>query len=445
MSLNRRYRRSKKPILRSNSSSAQSPLRPRPPVQAKPKMTFDNYKPVRFMVNLEDMVVIEKDLAFLLEDLSIQSLSVCEDFWDITDENTLNQIEQLYRDPKSKKNLKMWMVLGSLAVALIHHMVGSSSTQNKISTIKEIVFNLHQGFLVVVKLILKRISENVSNEWVLKLKNIVKAKLVQKNQEKVTVLKNCNISVRNGLRSLCSTLVQQKSNKNIMISVTRILEVAEKASIKKSRAFIEKAFGIDSSAIPSQNKNIPQGPLLKFEPLKPYTLVLDLDETLVHYVDTEEPYYAIRPHTQEFLNQVSEFYEVVIFTAGVQEYADWVLNVLDKDKVFSARLYRQHTVPAGNVFVKDLSLLGRDLKKVVIVDNVAENFELQNGNGILIRSWYGDQEDKALLDICFVLVEIAKCEVEDVRKALKSLREHLLEQISQGDTKYHYNFKSFLS
>ena len=82
---------------------------------------------------------------------------------------------------------------------------------------------------------------------------------------------------------------------------------------------------------------------------------------------------------------MSEIYEVVIFTAAMQDvsqtfkmwqYADWVLDQIDKEKRITYRLYRQHALPYGPVFVKDLSRIGRDLSKTIIVDNVAENFQL---------------------------------------------------------------------
>lgn len=72
--------------------------------------------------------------------------------------------------------------------------------------------------------------------------------------------------------------------------------------------------------------------------------MLDLDETLIHYVDTgdtEESYFLIRPFCGQFLREMAQLYEVVIFTAGVQEYADWVIDQLDpKNELISHRLYR---------------------------------------------------------------------------------------------------------
>lgn len=108
-----------------------------------------------------------------------------------------------------------------------------------------------------------------------------------------------------------------------------------------------------------------------------YTLVLDLDETLVHYFEIgSEGHFLVRPGCDTFLKEMSQIYEVVIFTAAMQDYADWVLDQIDKDKCISHRMYRQHALPYGPIFVKDLSRIGRDLSRTIIVDNVAENFQL---------------------------------------------------------------------
>lgn len=67
-------------------------------------------------------------------------------------------------------------------------------------------------------------------------------------------------------------------------------------------------------------------------------------------------------------------------------------------------MYRQHTIPAGEYYIKDLTKLGRDIKRVIIVDNVAENFQLQPDNGIYIRSWVGDTNDRALKELMPILM-----------------------------------------
>jgi CTD small phosphatase-like protein 2 len=71
---------------------------------------------------------------------------------------------------------------------------------------------------------------------------------------------------------------------------------------------------------------------------------------------------------------LSRYYELVVFTAGLQDYADWILNDLDKQRYISHRLYRDHTKFKNGVYTKDLSKLGRDLNKVIIIDNIEDNF-----------------------------------------------------------------------
>ena len=146
------------------------------------------------------------------------------------------------------------------------------------------------------------------------------------------------------------------------------------------------------------------------ESSKIYTLVLDLDETLVHYSeDGLEGHFLIRPGSRHFLEEMAKFYEIIIFTAALQDYADWVLDQLDPNHTnIKYRLYREHTQARGVLFLKDLTKLGRDLKKLIIIDNVSENFALQPENGIFIKTWIDDIED----DWLFKLIPLLKAIVE---------------------------------
>ena len=72
---------------------------------------------------------------------------------------------------------------------------------------------------------------------------------------------------------------------------------------------------------------------------------------------------------------MSKYYELVVFTAGLKDYADWILNDLDRSGYISHRLYRDHTKCRSGVYIKDLSKLGRDLTKTIIIDNIEENFQ----------------------------------------------------------------------
>jgi CTD small phosphatase-like protein 2 len=131
-------------------------------------------------------------------------------------------------------------------------------------------------------------------------------------------------------------------------------------------------------------------------------------------------FYLVRPGVSRFLSELSQFYEIVVFTAALQDYADWILDQIDHHSCISHRLYRQHTKRKTEYALKDLSLLGRDLKKTIIVDNIAENFKyLQPFNGIHIKSWYDDMEDTELDLLLPFLKRIAERGVPDVREPIR--------------------------
>lgn len=71
---------------------------------------------------------------------------------------------------------------------------------------------------------------------------------------------------------------------------------------------------------------------------------------------------------------MSAHFEIMIFTAAMQDYADWALSHFENESCIKYRFYRQHALPCGGFYVKDLSRIGREISKMIIVDNIAENF-----------------------------------------------------------------------
>lgn len=180
---------------------------------------------------------------------------------------------------------------------------------------------------------------------------------------------------------------------------------------------------------------IPRSPFLpeKDYDEKEYTLVLDLDETLIHFVDMGvDSYFLIRPGAHYFLEEMNKYYEIVVFTAGMKDYADWVLDQLDINNIIKHRLYRHHVRQNGVYLVKDLGKIGRNLQKTLIVDNVAENFSKQPDNGIFIKTWHNDMEDTSLFDLIPLLKQLVEDNVEDVGKALKKYRDQIIRLITAG-------------
>jgi RNA polymerase II subunit A small phosphatase-like protein len=86
-----------------------------------------------------------------------------------------------------------------------------------------------------------------------------------------------------------------------------------------------------------------------------------------------------RPGVDLFMERMAQHFEIVVFTASLSKYADPLLDILDKNKVVHHRLFREHCVFHNGHFVKDLSLLNRDLNRVIIVDNSPISYLLHPG------------------------------------------------------------------
>jgi len=84
--------------------------------------------------------------------------------------------------------------------------------------------------------------------------------------------------------------------------------------------------------------------------------------------------------THPFAKQVSKWYNLVIFTASVQEYADPVIDWLELErKYFSKRYYRDHCTFRNGAYIKDLGIVESDLSKVMIIDNSPMSYMFNEG------------------------------------------------------------------
>ena len=167
-----------------------------------------------------------------------------------------------------------------------------------------------------------------------------------------------------------------------------------------------------------------------------YTLVVDLDETLVHYVEEEDKAYVqVRPFADYFLNELGKYFEIVIFTAAAEDYADIVLKELDKNNSVSYKLYRKHTNQSNGIFLKDLNKLGRDINKVCIIDNNKENFGLQPENGLHISSFVGDQNDNELNILSKELMQIVKSNLNDIKPIIKKIQKSMKKRYKKLEIK----------
>ncbi|GAB5356719.1 hypothetical protein AAMO2058_000313200 [Amorphochlora amoebiformis] len=202
----------------------------------------------------------------------------------------------------------------------------------------------------------------------------------------------------------------------------------------------------------SPKKGIPpyKGLLPKSSDPSKLCVVLDMDETLIHskfqsqrnmYRQEEKREDATRkadihfslslnggatkekvavykrPGLDKFLEEASKRFEVVVFTAAIPVYAEPVLNLIDPKKRIKHRLFRSSTVTfEGQPYVKDLSLLGRDMSRIVLVDNNPAAMLACPDNAIPILSFYDSQTDRELESLLPLLIQLDQA--KDVRPVL---------------------------
>lgn len=130
-------------------------------------------------------------------------------------------------------------------------------------------------------------------------------------------------------------------------------------------------------------------------------------------------YVGKRPFVDEFLTITSKFFDIVIFTAGLQSYADPVIDKIDTNKVCKRRFFRDSCIYFNGYYIKDLEIVNKSLKDVIIIDNSPSCYCLHPQNAIPIASWYDDSSDIELYNLLPLLNHLSK--IDDVTTILSTL------------------------
>lgn len=177
--------------------------------------------------------------------------------------------------------------------------------------------------------------------------------------------------------------------------------------------FVKTLKATDPSVIAQKKVNLPRREAHKNRK----TLVFDMDETLIHCNESTdmpsdvilpilfpngeivEAGVNVRPYAIECLKELSQYYEIVVFTASHSCYANVVLDYLDpQGQYIHHRLFRESCVVTDEgVHIKDLRVIGnRNLQDLVLIDNAAYSFGFQVDNGIPIIPFYDNPADQEL-------------------------------------------------
>ena len=332
----------------------------------------------------------------------------------------------------------------------------------------------HKSFLLICQLISNVVSSSAKeNIWVKKLRKMLEENIVhpeKNNREFNNFLSSRNLQLINNTKidSLIEIKFYTYMIKNQMKLFLNVIN--DKDALKSDfcnlfknidkysfnslyEFYISKVLRIfnKNASVTGKNASSYGGmmaiynikvPYLNNINKKKFTLVLDLDETLIAFKiipnQQNNGILKFRPYIDYFLEKMKQLYEIVVFTSATQEYADPIENSIEQNqngKYFNARLYRQHTIIYENDFVKDISRIGRPLNSIAIVDNMPQNFRLQKENGIFIKPYWGDDDlDTALFSLADIMENIHN-KFDDIRKGIYYYKDEILNKVTSNFSK----------
>jgi import inner membrane translocase subunit TIM50 len=158
----------------------------------------------------------------------------------------------------------------------------------------------------------------------------------------------------------------------------------------------------------------------------PHTLVLDLENTLVHSTwDRKHGWrHAKRPGVDKFLTDMAQYYEIVLYSPSHEGLADPVVASLDKNGCIMHRLYRDACYYKNGSYTKDLSSLNRNMNKIILIDDDESAARSHKENWIPIRPYDNpnDRTDSTLSRITPFLIEVAREGYNDIPGLLRQFR-----------------------
>lgn len=427
------------------------------------------------IINIEDLLLLDENFNEVINSIShyFNLSNNCFEFINIYVNSSLNcNFEKYFTDYQSKIIIHTSIMIMVFNIIITYHISFSPSFLSSCNNfLKKLIILSHKSFLLICNLISNVVSSSAKdNIWVKKLRKTLEINIKhvdQSDEEFITFLSSKHLKmaknikenflieikfysfqIKKYIRLLLNIMNDKDLLKNDFCEIFKNIDNCSFNDLNKF--YLSKVLRIINKNASVTGKNASSYGVLAFSNIKvPYlsnptkkkfTLVLDLDETLISFKISSnlenKGFLKLRPGLDYFLLKMKNLYEIVVFTSSTQEYADPIVNSIEQEeKYFDARLYRHHTIIYENDFVKDISRLGRPMNSIIIVDNMPQNFRLQKENGIFIKPFWGDDIfDTALFSLSDILEKIHK-QFSDVRQGIFYFKDELLNKVASNFSK----------
>ena len=427
---------------------------------------INKQKGVNNYVNIEELLLFEDKFSDLInsinkkKDISNECLDLIEKLFN----SSLCQKFEIYFNKNHKsQNIIIYksIVLMIFSTILSYHISFDNSFFHICLDYLAIIINInHKTYLLLCEYIINQFKNTLNdNNYYQKLLSILKKDLSHLDlkdkdyakylteRKYITNKKTINsiheIKYYSFLILKYIKVLLKNLNTSHKVNLDKIFDNINDLSFEEIFIFFQKNIKIKKNSRKNYldlNKFSPtnpeiKSPFIKTKLSKKFSLVLDLDETLIS-LDREnakenKAILKFRPGLLNFLSKMKKYYEIIVFTSATKEYADQIEDVIEQnEKYFEFRLYREHTLSFNNEFIKDISRIGRPLDKILIVDNMPQNYRMQKENGIGIKSFFGeDEEDDALEYLGIILIKIIN-NFDDVREGISEYKNEIISNIS---------------
>ena len=426
--------------------------------------TDNNQEYLLKKINFEDFIILEEKMIDIKNTLSGRNLVINECFEYLNyyyNSSIYNNFDNLFENDNNIKDLKICLGYKILSVIICYNCsLDINVFEQTYLLLKEIIDLNYKCIILLFEYSFENILPNIEtkNLWLNKMKNKISNynSLKQKklfneiinlnNNSNVTILEKIKININyimNNLNIILSN-IKTKNNEYLLILFNSMNEEIYKNIFIYFFNYVLRIINLQGSIIGSTviqnnllNNKSPIVPYIQTKNIKKYSLVLDLEETLLHFnmniTNNNQGVVDIRPGAIKFLDNISEYFELIVFNEGEQRYTDILIDSLEENKIyFEHRFYREHISIDNNDVVKDLNKIGRSLDKILIIDNMPQNFKLQKDNGITIKSFWGDSpNDNILYELSIILIKIAK-DGGNIRDGLIKYKDEIIKKITIG-------------
>ena len=373
-----------------------------------------------------------------------------------------NKFPSFFTSDKNQLIIKSAFNLHLFIVLITYNLSFNQIMMNKIiNLLQKIYFLLKINFFLIVHQI-ESFNSELNNDIHFKTCHYFLDrrgfKYINEN-DKINIINNNCITIANDIKIILNLFQIMNSKhfndlRDIFLNISRISEQDIYNYFYTSLSLDDNSININNNQILFQkeqeedekyieniifsyklNKVIP--PFLDYKSKKKYTVVLDLEDTLLNIklTDNGKLMLNLRPGLISFLLGIKPYYEIISFSKFSKSYSKTIINYIQQGKkLFDVNLYREHCALVGKKFIKDISRIGRDMKRIIMVDDLPENLEKFQSNGILILPYEGEEQsnDRVLYELKKMMILFYKLGYDDIRFALKQYQDDIKEKITLG-------------